>query len=610
MSGMPDKKNQLRSPEAPEPDNDENSAPASLPDHNLLPDYDDDRGHKQPSRILRDIVLDIRFQIVAGILIFCIIASLSAPPVYRKFKAWRASQLMDRCEQYGAAGNLQKAFVYMRQAVVLAPGDEDIFRRVRLFNASIGDQSALGIMEVLMLEGQARPDELIVLAEQSLVFRKTAITKEALKKLEPHPSARRTIVEMQLTAAEGNPQAAVDLARASLQNFPSAEGEKILLATADLLLKINPEVSRQILVPLSKKNSENGLAALRLLANQSLEAGAKNSPESITLAKSLEAHPLRANADYFLAGRLRILHDPASKPAVLSELSARLSTQNEEEQITYARWLAARQYQEESLAFIGRDRALAKTEWLLIYLDSLAGLGRWNDVFTMLDANAVSGLSESIRMLFLARAAQKSGDSENASKNWREMHRSLQYEKPEVISFVAAYTMRIGENEQAAKVFTLLAGRRETALEGYLGIIRCTPKNAPAIDLIPIYNEFLEVFPNLEEAHSDRAYLQLLTNQGGLDAAVLARENLKKSPNSLAAMSIAALALLKNGEAVEADEIYKFKPIAWSTAPDPWKNIRAAVLYANGKKSEADEIASTIRKDQLRPEERALLPAD
>ncbi len=610
MSGMPEKKNQLRSPEAPEPDSVENSAPASLPAHHHLPDYDDDRGHKQPTHILRDIIFDIRFQIVAGILFFCIIALISAPPIYRKFKAWRASQFMDRCEQYGAAGNIQKAFVFMRQAVVLAPGDEDIFRRVRLFNANIGDQAALGILQALMLEGQARPDELIVLAEQSLLFRKTAITKEALKKLEPYPSARRTIVEMRLTASEGNPQAAVDLARASLKDFPLAEGEKIMLATADLVLKTNPEVTRQILVPLSKKNSENGLAALRMLAKQSIEAGIKNSPESLAIGKSLEAHPLRANNDYFLAAQLRILHDSSSRPTVLSELTNRLSTQSEEEQISYARWLASRQFQEESLAFIGRDRALANTEWLLIYLDSLAGLGRWNDVFTMLDANSVSGLSESIRMLFLARAAQKSGDSVNASKNWREMHLSLQYEKPEVVSFVASYTMRIGENEQAAKVFTALASRRETAMEGYLGIIRCTPKNSPAIDLIPVYNEFLEVFPNLEEARSDRAYLQLLTNQGGLDAVMLARENLKKSPNSLAAMSIAALAHLKNGEAAEADEIYKFKLIAWSTAPDPWKNIRAAVLYANGKKSEADEIASTIKKDQLRPEERALLPAD
>ena len=610
MSGMSDKKAPRRRSVAPPPESEENPGPASLPDHNHLPDYDDDRGHKQPTHILRNIAFDIRFQIVAGILVFCIIVSLSALPIYRKFKILRASHLMDRCEQYGSAGNLQKAFVYMRQAVVLAPGDEDIFRRVRIFNASIGDQAALGILEALMLEGQARPEELVVLAEQSLVFRKTTITKEALKKLEPHPSARRTIVEMRLTAAEGNPQAAVDLARASLKNFPAAEGEKILLATAELVLKSNPEVSRQILVPLSKKNSENGLAALRILAKQTIDEGTKNSPESLALAKSLEAHPLRANADYFLAGQLQILHDPASKRAVLSKLSTRLSTQSEEEQISYARWLAARQYQEESLAFIGRDRALAKTEWLLIYLDALAGLGRWNDVFTMLDANAVSGLSESIRMLFLARAAQKSGDSENAAKNWREMHLSLQYEKPEVVSFVAAYTMRIGENEQAAKVFTVLARRRESALEGYLGIIRCTPKNSPAIDLIPVYNEFLEVFPNLEEARSDRAYLQLLTNQSGFDAAVLARDNLKKSPNSLAAMSIAALALLKDGEPAQADEIYKDKLIAWSTAPEPWKNIRAAVLYANGKKSEADEIASTIRKDQLRPEERALLPAD
>ena len=50
--------------------------------------------------------------------------------------------------------------------------------------------------------------------------------------------------------------------------------------------------------------------------------------------------------------------------------------------------------------------------------------------------------------------------------------------------------------------------------------------------------------------------------------------------------------------------------IAWSTAPDPWKNIRAAVLFASGKKSEAEELAAMINKDQLRPEERALLPAN
>ena len=50
--------------------------------------------------------------------------------------------------------------------------------------------------------------------------------------------------------------------------------------------------------------------------------------------------------------------------------------------------------------------------------------------------------------------------------------------------------------------------------------------------------------------------------------------------------------------------------LSWSTAPAPWRTVRAAVLYATGKTVEANELAATIKKSQLRPEERALLPAD
>jgi hypothetical protein len=104
--------------------------------------------------------------------------------------------------------------------------------------------------------------------------------------------------------------------------------------------------------------------------------------------------------------------------------------------------------------------------------------------------------------------------------------------------------------------------------------------------------------------------LQLLTDQNTTDAAFFANESLKRSPNSLAAMSVYALAQLKNSAPDQADAIYADKPIAWETAPDNWKNIRAAILYAVGKKAEADEIAAMIDKNQLRPEELALLPAN
>jgi len=75
-------------------------------------------------------------------------------------------------------------------------------------------------------------------------------------------------------------------------------------------------------------------------------------------------------------------------------------------------------------------------------------------------------------------------------------------------------------------------------------------------------------------------------------------------------MSLSALAHLKNNDPAKAEAIYKDKLIPWATAPNPWKNVRAAVLYATGKKAEADELVATIDKSQLRPEELALLPAN
>ena len=66
--------------------------------------------------------------------------------------------------------------------------------------------------------------------------------------------------------------------------------------------------------------------------------------------------------------------------------------------------------------------------------------------------------------------------------------------------------------------------------------------------------------------------------------------------------------MLKSGTAAEADALYDGKTISWLSAPAAWKTVRAAVLYGIGKKKEADELARTINKSQLRPEERALLP--
>jgi hypothetical protein len=595
---------------SPSPRRTSDRVPEPPPTVEALPDYEIETPRQRRREFLKESLGDLRVKLVLALVVLIVCLAIFAPSAYRKVKVWRSTRLMEQCQAVAESGNITEAISLMRQAVLLSPNDEGVFKKVRLFNAGLGDPSALAALQAIMLEQKATEEELLVLAEQSLRSDKTVITSAALDKLKDSPSARRTIVEMRLLTKQGNPQAAIDLAQASLDKVPTADAEKILLATAEMVLKSDLKASQEILLPLAKKRTVSGLLALRLLASQQVTCSGQGSVTPTQVAQALTAHPLHSADDTLLAADLQILENPASKPALIASLRKARSKASDEDNLALARWLNRRLAYQETIDFIGRDRALSDAKWLLIYLDAHAGLERWNDVFTMLDAETVGGLSDSIRLLFLARAADKSGERQRAEDTWREMQRGLVFEKPEVVAFIAAYAMRIGERDQALKAYSTLAHRKETALEGFLGLIRCWPSTSPAAELLPIYTEFLEVYPNLAEARCDFTYIQLLTNQNLSEAATEARTLHQKDPSSLATLSVAALGFLKKGDAANADALYNGKMIAWSSAPAPWKTIRAAVLYAVGKTAEADSLSATIKKSQLRPEERALLPAE
>ena len=574
-----------------------------------LPDYEIDQDtHHSPAHLLHTLIGDIRARIILALLISALILWVAIPPAYHRLKVWRAMKFLAQSEVAANEGNIPKSIGLMRRAILMVPNEDAVFRKVRLFNASFGDPNALTSLQSLMLEKQATPQELLTLAEQALKSDNTVIAKAALDQLEEDHSVRKIIVQMRLLDKENNLKAALDLAKKELPALAPEDAEKVLLATAELTLQSDVPASRQILMQLVDKNSATGIAALRLLASQSLANRAAESLKADKVADKLLAHPMHTPDDALLALDLRLLENPAAKPALLAQSMAERASRPPDEALAFARWLNRRLHYKESVDFIGRERAASNADWLLLYLDALAGLERWNDIFTMLDADTIIGLSDSIRLLFLARAAEKSGNRESADASWREMQLGLAYEKPEVVSFIAAYALRIGEREQAIKAYTSLSHRKETALEGYLGLIRCWPQNTPAAELLPFYKEFTESFPMLAEAKSDQTYLKLLTNEKPATTAAIAKEFYDTTPQSLASLSVAALGLLKTGNPSAADALYEGKSIPWLSAPAAWKTVRAAVLYAIGKKKEADELVRTINKSQLRPEERALLP--
>ena len=576
-----------------------------------LPDYEHhhhERRHK--GEWLKVHLTDIRFLIVVGLLLVFLVGWLAGVPAYRHIKSLRAIKLMEQSQSMADAGHIPKALDLMRQAITMAPTNEAVFRMVRLLNAGIGDVQALAFLQHKMMNGEADPDELIVLAEQSLRSGQEGIAKLALEKLEGNASARKIVLEMKLMDAAGDTKGAVDLARSKISGISERERADVLLAAAEILLLKDASASQSILEPLMHRPDAAGIAALRLLGKQQLRFPGQGPMDSAKLIKALSKHPMATVTDKLMEADLMIAVDPGSKIQVIDTLKSAFANPKLSGELEFARWLNRRQANEEAIDFIGRERALANPEWLLVYLDAHAALDRWGDVFTLLDAETVVGLSDSIRLMFLARAAEKSGEIEEADTAWREMHRNLAYEKPEVVSFIANYTVQIGNSEQAFKAFSILSKNQEFAMQGYLGMIHTWQRNRPTIDLVKVYEEFSGAYPGIGEVRLDLAYLQLLTKTNAQEAAAVALEMHRKEPMSLATLSAAALGCLSNGFPEQGATLYEGKTVDWQNAPNPWKAVRVAVLRATGKAAEASPLAATIDLDQLRPEERELLESD
>ena len=577
-------------------------------DHEPLPDHDFYNSLPTPREVILSRLKDPRVNIPIVLITFIVLGWLFTPVLLDTINTWRANELMGLCDTAVDKGKIKEALALIQKANALAPNNEFILRKSQLLNAALGDTAAIAELQTLMVDGLANNAELLTLAEQSIKAGKPRMAQAAIDKITDEHSARKISIEMQLITLSGNPAAAVDLAKKSLPELSTPDAEKILLATADLLLKSDTKSSQDILIPLSKKTDTTGIEALRLLAIQQISHAENSAILPAEIAAKIQAHPLHTSDDALLVAELHILEKPEDKKKIIADLAASRYSAPTPEAIAFARWLNRRMDYQEAIDFIGKDRALSNSAWLLVYLDAHAGLDRWGDVFTLLDADTVVDLSDSIRLLFLARAAKKAGKEIEADDLWREMQQNLAFEKPEIASFVAAYTMRIGEPEQSIKAYRVLARRRDTSLEGYLGITRNWPKNDPAANLLSVYDEFLESFPNLTSQQVEKAYLELLAERDTPETAAKALSLLKHSPDSLPAISAAALGLLKLGDIEKANAIYNEEKIDWPKAKDSWKCIRVAVLQASGKIQEAEKLASTINKSQIRPEELKLLP--
>ncbi len=550
-------------------------------------------------------------------------ALLLLPPLYRGAKGWRARQLLAKSSSALAVGDTPGAVDLMKQAFALAPGDATVLHGVELYNARSGDRASLEKLLARMRSGGSETEELLGIAELEATAGLPETTRECLSKLPRKlPSSlrlRRSLVEAKLLSMDSGPGAAAEFLLKEAEGAGKHEGGRLRVQAALYLFAENsPASSRRavgILLGVVSGGSDAALSAWRLVAQAALLPERKGT-EFVTSAE-LKDLPLRIATlggtkftDRLVAADLEIHSDPSRLKPVAERLGKGIERAPRAEKLEFARWLNNRGLQDEAIALAGAEAPRQDTDWLLVVLDARSQKGEWQEIARMMDSPAGAGIPEAVRHLYLARAAMMTGRGGEAEEEWRHVGGALALEKTETLAYIAGYEEQIGLPEKAARTYREMANRKESAVPGLVGMIRCQAPTASASSLIPMYEELVVAAPSMTEAKGDLGYLKLLRERDRSEieqAAATEELLLTEQPDAMARISAAALGRLRLGNIKGALDLYEGRRIDWAVIPAPWKAVRVAVLSASGDQVAADRLTGTIDASKLRPEERDLL---
>ena len=560
-----------------------------------------------------------RWFLVVGLVFALILASV--PSVYHSVKNARSEKLLAKSGSAFAVGDAQQGISLLKQALALSPGNLSVQHAVEIYNARSGDADSRSKLIALMRAGTMSSEELMSLADLETRSGQVDVARETIehlpKNMSSEQSMRVALIEAALLAHEGNAAKAAEICLSGeIGPMGALEKDRLRTQGALYLLGMKDAADRSravgILMEVVNARTAASLTAWRIMTKLALTPSAEASgivstDQLAELVRILPSLSGTLSEDRLLAADLEIKADPSSLMAVVDRLKEKYRLASRSELLGFARWLNLRQLSKETLALAGPDRPRDDTDWLLIVLDAECSQGNWKKVAEMLDFPSGGGMPVAVRYLYLARSAMMTGNDAAASEYWRKVSGALYLEKPETLAYIAGYEEQIGAFDRAARTYRELANREQTKIPGLVGLIRSQPGSTPVETMIPLYEELLVAAPENGDVSCDLSYLRLLAKRDIQQSALTAEKLLEQQPNSLARISVAALARLRLGNVKGAMDLYSNKVIDWTTAGEPWRAVRSAVLRASGDIEGADLQSSTINPAGLRPEERALL---
>ncbi len=557
---------------------------------------------------------------------------------YQIIKGWRARGLVGQALEASAQGQMEKASALLDKAAILAPLDAVVMRGMADFCEGRRDIMAIYALRQLVKIGAAGAAERERICRLAMDWGhpELALTAE-LKAWSESEVEKLSALQLRLSAvwmgSRGQAQEGEERLRLALDmsaNGPEAASLEVAL-------------SRMIMNGAGDAGMAESVAAepLRRLSGvaYSPTAPLELRGEATRLLAGLMLHPKRANlltpvrAELLRSGFLELAAavektDPAAaggyelaavsvelkafpqrQEALVGSLVEQAKAAPVDQRLAIARWFNENgQYQETLDICLANPELEGQASWFTVRMDALFARREFDRAVEELE-KPDQPLAEHLRQLFLYRIQRQAPPDEVAlAQRLADLDKAIARAAPKEVLGAADNLERAGALDIALTFFTRIKNDPVSGLSARLGMVRCLDSQAQSSEeLIKALEGVLQLWPQCDQARSDLAYLRLLDRDPSAEDVPMVLQLEKQSPWFLSFRVTAALAHLSEARPGDALALLERDEVPWERVRPGWQAVYAAVLQANHRTIEAEEIAQRLAKVALRPGEQRLI---
>lgn len=545
--------------------------------------------------------------VLAGVVLVALgVAALE----YRNVRDWvqglRARRMAAKAESELLGGNLEQAAGKAKTAYQMKPSEPAAIRVAAKIQGLAGQPvGAVALWKQLILTGAMKPADRRSYAEVLLMSGAVADAGTEIETLLRENPEDGSIHRLgaRWAATDGDVRKALELAAKAIQLEPGNQESRLLLAVLQLAAGTDAlrQEAIQALLKLGSERTREGLEAIKRVAAL---PGLGNDVAGKVIVL-LREHPLATDESRLQALSLELGVRPGDRTQILDAAVKQHQNAAPAAKRAFGVWLNGHGEYERMLSVIPIDEGFKRKDLLLVCLDALAALKRWNEIERILEMKNAP-LDTSYKELFLARSALELGSATVADLHWRRALLAAA-PSPEQLLFIGNYAEKIGRLDQAQTAFTSLSANANTARVAYEGLLRIAQKGGDLEKLRDVLAKMRQRWPKDDSVKNDYAYVNLLMGTAVDESLAAARELVKASPASMAHRTTLALAALRKNDPRAALSVYQGLNIPWERVGASQRAVYAAVLGANGKTAAAKAQADAMRPEQLRTEERELI---